>query len=111
MSTPNGTRAVYDEAKRYAEAVTFAYRRLYDLDAKIIRIFNTYGPRMRLNDGRVVPAFISQALRGEPLHGVWRRRTNALLLLRVGPDRRHLQAYRFPTSPGRSTSATRSSAR
>ena len=64
---PNGTRAVYDEAKRYAEAVTFAYRRLYDMDAKIIRIFNTYGPRMRINDGRVVPAFISQALRGEPL--------------------------------------------
>ncbi len=64
---PNGTRAVYDEAKRYAEAVTFAYRRLYDMDAKIVRIFNTYGPRMRLNDGRVVPQFISQALRGEPL--------------------------------------------
>ena len=64
---PNGTRAVYDEAKRYAEAVTFAYRRLFDLDAKIVRIFNTYGPRMRLKDGRVVPAFISQALRGEPL--------------------------------------------
>ena len=64
---PNGTRAVYDEAKRYAEAVTFAYRRLYNLDAKIVRIFNTYGPRMRVKDGRVVPAFISQALRGEPL--------------------------------------------
>jgi dTDP-glucose 4,6-dehydratase len=64
---PNGTRAVYDEAKRYAEAVTFAYRRLYNMDAKIVRIFNTYGPKMRLNDGRVIPAFISQALRGEPL--------------------------------------------
>ena len=64
---PNGTRAVYDEAKRYAEAVTFAYRRLYGMDAKIVRIFNTYGPRMRINDGRVIPAFISQALRGEPL--------------------------------------------
>ena len=64
---PNGTRAVYDEAKRYAEAVTFAYRRKFGLDAKIVRIFNTYGPRMRLKDGRVVPAFISQALRGEPL--------------------------------------------
>jgi len=64
---PNGTRAVYDEAKRYAEAVTFAYRRKFNLDAKIVRIFNTYGPRMRLKDGRVVPAFISQALRGEPL--------------------------------------------
>lgn len=64
---PNGTRAVYDEAKRYAEAVTFAYRRLYGLDAKIVRIFNTYGPRMRINDGRVIPQFISQALRGEAL--------------------------------------------
>jgi dTDP-glucose 4,6-dehydratase len=64
---PNGTRSVYDEAKRYAEAVTFAYRRLYDLDAKIVRIFNTYGPRNRPNDGRVVPTFINQALRGESL--------------------------------------------
>ena len=64
---PHGTRAVYDEAKRYAEAVTFAYRRKFGLDAKLVRIFNTYGPRMRINDGRVVPAFISQALRGEPL--------------------------------------------
>jgi len=64
---PNGTRAVYDEAKRYAEAVTFAYRRLHEMDNKIVRIFNTYGPRMRLRDGRVVPAFISQALMGEPL--------------------------------------------
>ena len=64
---PHGTRAVYDEAKRYSEAVTFAYRRKFGMDAKIVRIFNTYGPRMRLKDGRVVPAFISQALRGEPL--------------------------------------------
>jgi len=64
---PHGTRAVYDEAKRYSEAVTFAYRRKFGMDAKIVRIFNTYGERMRINDGRVVPAFISQALRGEPL--------------------------------------------
>ncbi len=64
---PHGTRAVYDEAKRYSEAVTFAYRRKFGMDAKIVRIFNTYGPRMRVKDGRVVPAFISQALRGEPL--------------------------------------------
>ncbi len=64
---PHGTRAVYDEAKRYSEAVTFAYRRKFGMDAKIVRIFNTYGPRMRLKDGRVVPAFIGQALRGEPL--------------------------------------------
>ncbi len=64
---PHGTRAVYDEAKRYSEAATFAYRRKFGMDAKIVRIFNTYGPRMRIKDGRVVPAFISQALRGEPL--------------------------------------------
>ena len=64
---PHGTRSVYDEAKRYAESVTFAYRRQFGMDAKIVRIFNTYGPRMRINDGRVVPAFISQALRGEPI--------------------------------------------
>lgn len=64
---PNGLRSVYDEAKRYGEAVTFAYRRLYGLDAKIVRIFNTYGPRMRLRDGRVVPAFIAQALTNQPI--------------------------------------------
>lgn len=62
-----GPRAVYDEAKRYAEAVTMAYHRTYSLNTHIVRIFNTYGPRMRLNDGRVVPNFIDQALRGEPL--------------------------------------------
>jgi len=64
---PVGPRGVYDEAKRFAEAMTMAYRRFHDLDTRIVRIFNTYGPRMRLRDGRVVPNFISQALRGEPL--------------------------------------------
>jgi dTDP-glucose 4,6-dehydratase len=64
---PIGPRGVYDEAKRFAEAMTMAYHRAHKLDTKIVRIFNTYGPRMRLGDGRVVPAFISQALRGEPL--------------------------------------------
>lgn len=64
---PNGTRSCYDEAKRYAEAATFAYHRQYGLDTKVVRIFNTYGPRMRVKDGRVVPAFLSQALMGEPL--------------------------------------------
>lgn len=64
---PIGPRGVYDEAKRFAEAMTMAYHRFHDLDTKIVRIFNTYGPRMRLDDGRVVPAFIGQALRGEPL--------------------------------------------
>jgi dTDP-glucose 4,6-dehydratase len=62
-----GVRSCYDEAKRYAEAATMAYHRAHDLDTKIVRIFNTYGPRMRLDDGRVVPAFIGQALRGEPM--------------------------------------------
>ncbi len=64
---PIGPRSVYDEAKRYGEAITMAYHREYGLDTRIIRIFNTYGPRNRANDGRVVPSFISQALRGEPL--------------------------------------------
>jgi dTDP-glucose 4,6-dehydratase len=64
---PIGPRGVYDEAKRFAEAMTMAYHRYHNLDTRIVRIFNTYGPRMRLNDGRVVPNFIAQALRGEPL--------------------------------------------
>lgn len=64
---PIGSRGVYDEAKRFAEAMVMAYHRYHDMDTKIVRIFNTYGPRMRLEDGRVVPAFIGQALHGEPL--------------------------------------------
>jgi dTDP-glucose 4,6-dehydratase len=64
---PIGPRGVYDEAKRFAEAMTMAYHRYHSMDTKIVRIFNTYGPRMRLRDGRVVPAFISQALKNEPL--------------------------------------------
>src|SRR6478752_8693862 len=64
---PIGPRGVYDEAKRFAEAMTMAYHTFHGLETRIVRIFNTYGPRMRLNDGRVVPAFISQALKGEDL--------------------------------------------
>jgi dTDP-glucose 4,6-dehydratase len=64
---PIGPRGVYDEAKRFAEAMTMAYHRYHKVDTKIVRIFNTYGPRMRLRDGRVVPAFIGQALKDEPL--------------------------------------------
>jgi len=64
---PIGPRGVYDEAKRFAEAITMAYHRYHDVNTKIVRIFNTYGPRMRLNDGRVVPAFIGQALSGQAL--------------------------------------------
>lgn len=62
-----GPRGVYDEAKRFAEAMTMAYHRFHGIETRIVRIFNTYGERMRVNDGRVVPAFISQALRNEPL--------------------------------------------
>jgi dTDP-glucose 4,6-dehydratase len=64
---PIGPRGVYDEAKRFAEAITMAYHRYHGVDTRIVRIFNTFGSRMRLNDGRVVPNFIAQALRGEPL--------------------------------------------
>lgn len=64
---PVGPRSVYDEAKRFAEALTMAYHNFHGVDTRIVRIFNTFGPRMRLDDGRVVPNFIQQALRGEPL--------------------------------------------
>ncbi len=64
---PVGPRGVYDEAKRFQEAMTMAYHTYHGLETRIVRIFNTYGPRMRLNDGRVLPAFIGQALRGEDL--------------------------------------------
>jgi dTDP-glucose 4,6-dehydratase len=64
---PVGPRGVYDEAKRFAEAMTMAYHRVHGLDARIVRIFNTYGPRMRLTDGRAIPTFVRQALRHEPL--------------------------------------------
>ncbi|HWI18492.1 MAG TPA: NAD-dependent epimerase/dehydratase family protein, partial [Vicinamibacterales bacterium] len=64
---PIGPRGVYDEAKRFAEAMTVAYRRFHKVDTKIVRIFNTYGPRMRPQDGRVVSNFVMQALRGEPI--------------------------------------------
>ena len=64
---PIGPRGVYDEAKRFAEAITMAYHRYHNIDTKIVRIFNTYGPRMRVNDGRAIPNFIKQALTGENL--------------------------------------------
>jgi dTDP-glucose 4,6-dehydratase len=64
---PNGPRSVYDEAKRFAEALTMAYHRYHGINTRIVRIFNTYGPRMHLDDGRVVPNFLQQALKGEPL--------------------------------------------
>jgi len=64
---PVGPRSCYDESKRFAEALTMAYHRVHNVRTNIARIFNTYGPRMKLNDGRVVPAFLDQALRGEPI--------------------------------------------
>src|ERR671914_1100706 len=64
---PIGPRGVYDEAKRFAEAMTMAYHRVHGVDTRIIRIFNTYGPRMRLEDGRAIPSFVTQALRGEDI--------------------------------------------
>ncbi len=64
---PVGFRGVYDESKRFAEALTMAYHRYHNVDTRIVRIFNTYGPRMRINDGRAIPAFISQAVRNEPV--------------------------------------------
>ena len=64
---PIGIRGVYDEAKRFAEAITMAYHRYHGVETRIVRIFNTYGPRMRLDDGRALPTFMGQALRGEPI--------------------------------------------
>ncbi|MCG7849886.1 MAG: GDP-mannose 4,6-dehydratase, partial [ANME-2 cluster archaeon] len=64
---PGGPQGVYDEAKRYAETITMAYHRFHGVDTRIVRIFNTYGPRMRADDGRVVPNFINQALKGEDI--------------------------------------------
>jgi dTDP-glucose 4,6-dehydratase len=64
---PIGVRGVYDEAKRFAEAMTMAYHRTHNVDTRIVRIFNTYGPRMRIDDGRAIPAFLSQAIRGEEI--------------------------------------------
>ncbi len=67
---PVGPRGVYDEAKRFAEAMTMAYHRFHGVETRIARIFNTYGPRMRLNDGRALPAFVSQALKGRRYYGI-----------------------------------------
>jgi len=102
---PIGPRGVYDEAKRFAEAMTMAYRRYHEIDARVIRIFNTYGPRMRPNDGRVVSNFIVQALGGKPLtiygDGSQTRSfcyvsdliSGVLALLRVAPSREMDQPF------------------
>ena len=84
---PIGPRGVYDEAKRYGEALVMAYHRYHALKTRIPRIFNTYGPRMRLQDGRAVPTFLTQALRNRAHYGLRRREPNPELLLHLGPDR------------------------
>ena len=96
---PIGPRGVYDEAKRYAEALTMAYHRQQGVDTAIVRIFNTYGPRMRPNDGRAIPNFLSQALAEKPHHRLWRRITDAELLLRRRPDPRADPARRVRRAP------------
>ena len=83
---PIGLRGCYDESKRFAEALTMAYHREHGVETRIARIFNTYGPRMRLRDGRVVPAFISQALAQPAADGFWARGADAQFLLLLGLD-------------------------
>ena len=85
---PTGPRACYDEGKRAAETLTFDFERAGRVEVRVARIFNTYGPRMRADDGRVVSNVICQALAGRRHHGLRRRPPDPLLLLRVGPDRR-----------------------
>ena len=88
---PNGPRSCYDEGKRCAETLFFDYHRQHKLDIKVARIFNTYGPRMHPNDGRVVSNFIMQALKARAHHNLRRWQSNALLLLCRRPDRRALR--------------------
>ena len=91
-STRSASAAVYDEAKRFAEAMTMAYHRYHGVDTHIVRIFNTYGPRMRLDDGRVLPNFMGQALARRTADRLRRRLADAQLLLRRRPGRGHLPA-------------------
>ena len=96
---PIGPRGVYDEAKRYAEALTMAYHRQQGVDTAIVRIFNTYGPRMRPHDGRAIPTFVRQALEREAAHGLRRRLADPQLLLRRRPDPRPHRARRERRAP------------
>ena len=108
---PIGPRGVYDEAKRYAEALTMAYHRQQGLDTAIVRIFNTYGPRMRPNDGRAIPTFLRQALLDRPItvFGDGSQTRSFTYVSRSG--RRASSACRSPGITSRSTSATRTSSR
>ena len=109
---PVGTRSCYDESKRYAEAMTMAYHRTYGVRTNIARIFNTYGPRMALNDGRVVPAFLDQALRGAAADDFRRRHPDAQFLLchRPGgrPVRLSASEERYPVNLGNPAGADHS---
>lgn len=104
---PVGPRSMYDEAKRFAEALTMSYHRYHGLDTRIVRIFNTYGPRMRVDDGRVVPNFIREALRGEPLSiygsGAQTRSFCYVDDLVEGIYRLFLSNYHFPINIGNDT--------
>ena len=106
---PIGPRSVYDEGKRYAEALTEAYRRTHGVDTAIARIFNCYGPRMRPDDGRMIPAFVTQALTGQPLTITRVGPADPLRLLRERHRGRTARAGPLGPSLVRSTSATRSS--
>ena len=110
---PIGIRSCYDEGKRCAETLFFDYHRQHKLRIKVVRIFNTYGPRMHPNDGRVVSNFIVQALQGRGHHHLRRRPADAHLLLRRRPDRGDAahDGHRRRGSPARSTSAIRASSR
>ena len=98
---PIGPRGVYDEAKRYAEALTMAYHRQQGVDTAIVRIFNTYGPRMRPHDGRAIPTFLRQALQDKPITVFGDRPADALVLLRRRPRRRHHPARRVRATTSR----------
>jgi dTDP-glucose 4,6-dehydratase len=105
-----GPRGCYDEAKRFAEAMTMAYHREHNVETRIVRIFNTYGPRMRLNDGRVVPAFVSQALKNKPVtvfgEGKQTRSFCYVSDLIEGICRLMMSSYNLPVNIGNPTEMT-----
>ena len=98
---PIGLRSVYDEAKRFSEALTMAYHRYHGVNTHLVRIFNTYGPRLHPSDGRVISNFMMQALRGEPLHDLRRWPADAQLLLRLRPHRGHPSTVAIRGTPAR----------
>ena len=95
---PVGPRGVYDEAKRFSEAMTMAYHRVHGVETRIVRIFNTYGPRMRVSDGRAIPAFLSQALKERGRDRLRRRQPDPQPLLRLRPRGGDLPAHACRTT-------------